>query len=341
MLRPPIRLVACALLLCAAAPAPVLHAAGDDTSATWASPADLESADAVRRAVSNAVTNGLRTIVVPASIFPSTLPSFDGLADAVRQAHARGLRVLASIDLNRVAAAEEVPGSRTQVIYEHPEWLMIPHGLAPELLSVDVHSPDYVGRLARWTRAHGPRVTGVYLSPLAPDAAAYIASAVKQLVERYAVDGVELDEAEYPGDDFDYSPAAMERFRASLRPRLDPAEQQRMDGIEAVDPFAYADEHEAEWRQFRQTALTALVMGVRAAVKSIRPDASISAAVGTDAAEALRDHLQDWQTWLASGVVDAVATRSEAGNAIASGTPSSDRAPAVSSLGLGSDAVTR
>lgn len=284
-----------------------LRAAGNERRASWASHADLESPDAVRRAISTAVTAEVDTIVVPAVAFPSTVTTFDGLAEAVRQAHSRGLRIDASVDVNRVVGADEVPGSRSHVPYEHPEWLMVPHALAPEVLALDVHNPDYIGRIARWTRANSSRVPGLYLSPLYPDAAAYIANAVKALVERYAVDGVELNDVEFPGDDFDYSRGAMDLFRADLRPRLSAAEQKRMGVVEAIDPFAYADEHGDEWRRFRQSSLTALVTRIRTAVKSIRPGIVVSAAVNGDPDLALRDHFQDWRTWLDNGFIDAIA----------------------------------
>lgn len=308
MLFSPARRVASvlAVLGLAAAASMPLRAAGDEFRVSRASRGDLDSVETVRHAISNAATGAFDTIVVPASIFPSTLITFDGLAEAVRQAHARGLRIYASIDVNRALGADDVPGSRAHVLYQHPEWLMVPHELAPEILALDVHSPDYIGRIARWTRANSSRVTGLYLSPLYPEADAHIADAVKALVGRYMVDGVELNDAEFPGDDFDYSRRAMDRFRSDLRPRLSVAEQKRMDSVETIDPFAYADEHPDEWRRFRQSSLTALVTRIRTAIKSVRPQVVVSAAVNGDPDAALRDHLQDWRTWLDNGFVDAV-----------------------------------
>jgi uncharacterized lipoprotein YddW (UPF0748 family) len=313
MLSSPARRIASALaVLGLLAVAPMsLRAAGDERRASWASRADLASVEAVRHAISTAATGAFDTVVVPASIFPSTLTTFDGLAEAVRQAHARGLRIYASIDVNRAVDADEVPGSRAHVLYQHPEWLMVPRGLAPEILALDVHSPDYIGRVARWTRANSSRVSGLYLSPLYPEAAAHIAEAVRALVEKYLVDGVELNDAEFPGDDFDYSRPAMVRFRSDLRPRLSVAEQKRMDSVEAIDPFAYADEHADEWRRFRQSSLTALVTRIRTAIKSVRPQIVVSATVNSDPAAALRDHLQDWRTWLDNGFVDAVVSEEQ------------------------------
>ena len=44
------------------------------------------------------------------------------------------------------------------------------------------------------------------------------------------------------------------------------AERARLDEIEAIDPFAYAEEFPDEWRQFRESALTDLLEQLRTAL---------------------------------------------------------------------------
>jgi hypothetical protein len=58
--------------------------------------------------------------------------------------------------------------------------------------------------------------------------------------------------------------------------------------------------------------MTSLVARVRSAVKSVNPEAVVSAGVTPGAERALIDHLQDWQTWLDNGFVDALARRGAA-----------------------------
>jgi uncharacterized lipoprotein YddW (UPF0748 family) len=192
------------------------------------------------------------------------------------------------------------------VIYRHPEWLMVPRELAVEMLAMDPRGPDYIGRLARWGRANSDLARGVYLSPLSADAAAHVASAVKRMVTRHVLDGVHLDAVRFPGADFDYSRAALAAFRSDLRPRLSPAERDRLDQVEAIDPFGYAEDFPVEWRRFRVTRLTSLVARVRNVVRSVAPDAIVSATVIPGAEHALADHLQDWRTWHDNGFVDAL-----------------------------------
>src|SRR6185503_16632435 len=135
----------------------------------------------------------------------------------------------------RVVGANEWPASRDHVLYTHLEWLMVPRELALELSRLDVRSPDYAGRLARWARANTERATGLYLSPVHTDVAAFVAGAVRRLVERIPFDGVQFDTARYPSGDFDYSRLSLDEWRREIRPGLSPDERRRLDEIETFD----------------------------------------------------------------------------------------------------------
>jgi uncharacterized lipoprotein YddW (UPF0748 family) len=238
--------------------------------------ASLDSADAVRRAISSAAASSADTIVVTLSPYATSDLPFDGLAALIRGAHDRGLRVQAAVTTNLVTGIDELPASREHVLYQHPEWLMVPREIAPELLRIDLRSPGYLGRLARWARANASKVTGIYLSPLSPAATEYAARATEELVRRYAFDGIEL-RAVPCADDFDFSRTAMDLFRAEVRSRLTAAERTRMDGIEAIDPFAYANEHPDDWQLFQRSRLETFVDRASAAVRAARPSILLAA----------------------------------------------------------------
>jgi uncharacterized lipoprotein YddW (UPF0748 family) len=281
--------------------------------AVWMSSAAVESPEAFRRAVSTARADGFDTVLVPIGLADAAPgPAFDRLSARIGEAHDAGLRVHAWVQATVVAPPGELPAARDHVIYRHPEWLMVPRELATELLELDLRAPDYIGRLARWTRANAGRTDGLYLSPLHADVAAYAAEALTEIVTRFDVDGVHFDAMRFPGLDFDYGRQAMDVFRRDLRPRLSEDERAYLDYVETIDPFAYAEEFPAEWRRFRVTRLTALVTRLRTAVKSVRPDAIVSATVTAGAERAMNDELQDWRTWLDNGFVDALARRGTA-----------------------------
>jgi len=293
-----------------------LQAAGrsDEVRALWVRRASLESVDAIRRMVASASTAGFNTLFVQAVDDAAGAAQFDPIAETIAQAHAAGMRVHAWVDVARVTAPGELPFARTHVIYQHPEWLMVPRAIAAELLAIDARNPDYVGRLARWTRSNTDRVDGLYISPVQSDAAAHVAEIVRDLVRRYAVDGVYFDHAQYPGIDFDYSAKSLASFRDFMRGQLSLAERQRIDAAETIDPFAYPNELPDQWRLFRQSQLTALVARLRSIVKAARPDAIVSAAVTPDVATAASSRLQDWRTWLENGFLDALCPMASGAN---------------------------
>ena len=293
-----------------------------EVRALWVLRASMESPDAIRRMVSSASAHGFNTLFVQvrgrgdayfrqgvelrAPGLSGQPDGFDPLAETLARAAEVGLRVHAWVNVNLVSSASELPASREHIIYEHPEWLMIPRELAPELLAIDVRSPEYLGRLARWTRANATTVEGLYVSPVHSDAVAHVAEIVSDLVTRYAVDGVHLDYVRYPADDFDYGRATLQAFEVEMHARLLPPERARVEALQALDPFAWPEAFPDEWRLFRQSRLTALVTRLRSTARAIRAAVLVSAAVVPDAEVALRDRLQDWRTWLENGFIDAL-----------------------------------
>jgi uncharacterized lipoprotein YddW (UPF0748 family) len=230
---------------------------------------------------------------------------FDPLQSVMTRAKAEGLRVHAWVNVNLVASAADLPSSRSHVIYRRPEWLMVPRPLAVELARAGTRSPEFVGRLARWTRAQND-VEGLFTSPIIPDAAAHVVSIVDDLVARYPLDGVHLDYIRYPGPEFDYSLSALRLFRDDIEPALTADERRRFDPRSIGDLIALADTYPERWAGFRRARLNALVMRIRTAVKSRRPDVLLSAAVFPDAAEASGRRFQDWRFWVENRWIDVL-----------------------------------
>jgi uncharacterized lipoprotein YddW (UPF0748 family) len=233
--------------------------------------------------------------------------SFDPLATVIAAAHEAGLDVHAWLNINLVSSAVDLPIAAEHVIHRHPEWLMIPRDLAQDLARVKEESPGYVGKLARWTRDQpAGTIEGLYVSPIAPAAAAYADGIVRDVVTRYQVDGVHLDYVRYPSDRFDYSRVAIREFRDAMRQKLTPAARRSIDAHDAEDPVAYPDALPEEWKAFRIARLTELMGRLRKTIKSVRADAMVTVATAPDLLEA-RDHrLQDWGAWLQAGLMDAV-----------------------------------
>lgn len=319
MLRAVARILVFAALAASSVP---LRAAGDaDVRALWVVRTSLTSPEAVDRMVDSARAAGFNTLLVQVrgrgdSYFTGGLDprppalagegDFDPLALAIARAHAAHLRVEAWINVNLVAGANELPASRAHVVYRHPEWLMVPRAIAADLAGLDPRSPEYLGRLTRAARARSREVEGLYLSPIVPEAAAYTTAVVRDIVERYPVDGVHLDYVRYPNDSFDYSRSALQAFRGDVVRDLAPADRQRLDARLGSEPLLYTRAFPERWHRFRTARMTALVEDLSRAIRQARPNATISAAVVPDLAQAAASRLQDWGAWVERRLVDVV-----------------------------------
>lgn len=297
------------------------RAAVTDIRALWVTRGTLSTPAAITQMVESARAAGFNTLLVQVrgrgdAYYATTLeprapaltgqPGFDPLALIIEQAHTAGLSVHAWIAVNLVSSATTLPASRTHIVYRNPEWLMVPRALAPELRQVDPRSPEYLGRLARWSRARAGDVEGLYASPVHPAAQAHVAAVIGDLAANYAIDGVHLDYVRFPNEDFDYSRTAIQQFKLALDPDMTPAERRTAQARETVDPLAYPALYPQRWNAFRRSRLTSLVMRIRTAVKAVRPEAIISAAVIPDAEDAFSERLQDWRTWADQSLVDVI-----------------------------------
>ena len=310
----------CAIAVCLSA---TFQAAAppEQTRALWVTRTTLASPDAIRQMVSAAQSGGFNTLLVQVrgrgdAYYNGTIepraseidgkPSFDPLAVVLEQAHAAGLKVHAWIAVNLVASAATLPASRDHIVYRQPDWLRVPRELAAEMRKVDVRSPAYVGRLARWSRAHSATVEGLYSSPLIPAAQDHTTAVISEIATKYAIDGVHLDYVRFPGEEFDYSPSAIDQFKAAILPALTDGERKDLAARELLDPAAYPNMFPIRWAEFRRDRLTSLVVKIRGAVKAARPSAIVSAAVLPDAQAAFETRLQDWRGWLDRSLLDVV-----------------------------------
>jgi uncharacterized lipoprotein YddW (UPF0748 family) len=297
--------------------------ASAEVRALWVTRSSLTTPASVAAVVRTARGQGFNTLLVqvrgradayyttdlePRSADLTRQPAnFDPLASVLAEAKASGIRVHAWVSLNLVSSAVELPASPDHLVYRHPEWLMVPRVIAQEVARLDPSNPGYVGKIARWTRGQLETVEGLYASPLQPEAAAHTERVLVDLARRYDLDGVHLDYARYPNQQFDYSRFAIAEFRADIRPRLGPDARRELDAEAENDLFAYPDRLPAEWKAFRRARLTALITRISRSVRAARPGVLVTSAVIPDPQDAFDERMQDWRGWLAGRVIDAVA----------------------------------
>src|SRR5262245_47920953 len=221
----------------------------------WVMRTALSSPESIANVIRTAETGGFNTLLVQVrgrgeAFYKSAIEpratdldrqpeSFDPLAMAIELGHRAGLQVHAWVNVDLVASGATLPRARGHVASIHPEWLMVPRPLANSLHRITPRSPGYLGTLAPWTHAQSAQVEGLYLSPITAESQDYTAGVIREIVEKYPVDGIHFDYIRYPSVEFDYSPSALALFRAAVAPKVSAGERQRLDRAAATDVTAW------------------------------------------------------------------------------------------------------
>ena len=199
-------------------------------------------------------------------------PEFDPLDLLIRRAHAAGLEVHAWVNCMLVWSLPNRPRDPRHVVNAHPEWVArLANGRPMTSLT------------ARQKRRLG--VEGVFLSPAHAGVRSWLGSIVKEIAERYPVDGVHLDYIRLPG--------------IELRPAAGSAGEAGKPAAARTPARARAPRTEDDCAPVSTT-----VEEVRDSLSRVRPGLPLTAAVLPDTAAAERTHGQRWTAWLRSGLID-------------------------------------
>ncbi|MGH9799237.1 MAG: glycoside hydrolase family 10 protein, partial [Blastocatellia bacterium] len=305
---------------------PTQEIPASEVRALWVVRHTMASPQTVKEMVARAKANGFTDLIVqvrgrgdayynsrvePRSDELAGQPSeFDPLALTLDEAHRIGIRVHAWINIYVVANIEALPQSKDHLIYQHPEWLMIPRELAKQLYTVDPKSPEYLKRLIEFTRANRTELEGLYTSPAHPEVKENLIKIWLDVAERYGVDGLHFDYVRYPNSNFDYSRSALDRFRGEAEKSLSAEKRTELAEQFKLDPMTYAAGFPDQFADFQRGQVTDLVERDYKAVKAIKPYAIISAAVFANDEDAERSKFQDWRQWMRLGRLDVACPMS-------------------------------
>jgi len=283
-------------------PAAAAWGAASEMRGLWvtASPG-LRSATEVARLVSEARGAGFNALFVQvrkngevgfaSELEPraAELPAgFDPLAEVLKQAHdptaGARLEVHAWMDTLLVGNSRNPqPVDARHVLRRHPEWVSV--------------------------RAEGTNSLSIpVLDPGVPGVQEHLVALVRELVSRYAVDGLYLDQLHYPVDlasrgfsGWGLHSTAVARFQQLHQRRLWPA---------AGDPA---------WGQFRRDQVSAILRRISLETALLRPSTRLSVGCIAQAGDvypiaweqtvAYATAFQDWRQWLREGLVDTAVLR--------------------------------
>jgi len=288
----------------------------------WVVRTTLTHPDSVRAMVRRAADAGFNTLLVQVrgradSYFSNGIepradalkarPDFDPLALTLQEAHRRGIEVHAWMNVHLVSSALRLSTDPGHLVNERPDLLAVPRELAGELNVLDPKDPRFLDRLRRHADENRIRVEGLYSSPSSPEVKERVYSVAMDLVDRYDIDGLHMDYVRYPSGEYDYSRAALSRFRSWVGERVPPGRRTQLDQAALADPLAYANALAGPWAEFRRAQITDLVERIHTGAKRRRPDVLVSAAVFPDPTTSYTERYQDWAAWIRDDIVDMVA----------------------------------
>jgi uncharacterized lipoprotein YddW (UPF0748 family) len=293
-----------------------------ETRALWVVRHTMVSPQSVRDLVRRAKQNGFTDLVVQVrgrgdAYYDSQIEpraedlarqpkEFDPLALAIDEAHLVGIKVHAWINIFLVANIERLPRAKDHLIYKHPDWVMVPRGVAAEAYNLDPKSPEYLERIVEHTRNNRADLEGLFVTPAHPEVKDNLFNIWMDVATKYEVDGLHFDYVRYPNPQFDYSRASIDRFRHELEPDLETGERESLTDEFQRDPLVYATKFSERYARFQRDQVTELVERIYKGVKQAKPHVVISAAVFANDEDAVRSRFQDWKQWLQKGWLDVL-----------------------------------
>jgi uncharacterized lipoprotein YddW (UPF0748 family) len=206
--------------------------------------------------------------------------SADLLTEVTKQAHRQHLRLIPWFEYGLMIPLD------AGIVKQHPDWLTVDAKQQKTDRPGDQsHSPLRSLRNAIKGENQG------WLNPFHPEVQAFLINLITEVVQRYPVDGIQLDDhfglpVEYGYDA--YTTALYRQEHKGKPPPIDPTN--------------------AEWVKWRSEKLTQLMGRISRSVKAKNPKAIVS--LSPNAPEfAYRKYLQDWPTWVKSGWLDEVVVQ--------------------------------
>ncbi|WP_414544880.1 glycoside hydrolase family 10 protein [Nostoc sp. CCY0012] len=125
-----------------------------------------------------------------------------------------------------------------------------------------------------------------WLNPLHPEVQEFILGLIVEVVSRYEVDGIQLDDHFGMPVQLGYDAFTVDLYRREHQGKSPPN-----------DPF------NPRWMRWRADKITAFMAEISQSVKAIKPNAIISLSPNSQSF-AYKYYLQDWESWIRKGLID-------------------------------------
>lgn len=210
-------------------------------------------------------------------------PFDDILHSLTRQAHRHNMRLIPWFEYGLM-----IPAS-SAIARAHPDWLTTNRAGETVPAPRSAH-PLLPGPLQNFQM----EITGgniAWLNPMHPEVRQFLTDLIVDVVKRYPVDGIQLDDHFSLPIAMGYDPYSVQLYQSSHGGVLPPD-----------DPSA------PDWVAWRAHSITTLLSDITQAIKQVRPGAIVSISPNPPGF-AYRKYLQDWVHWVNLGIVDEVVVQ--------------------------------
>ncbi|MFH7024440.1 MAG: glycoside hydrolase family 10 protein [Heteroscytonema crispum UTEX LB 1556] len=126
----------------------------------------------------------------------------------------------------------------------------------------------------------------VWLNPLHPQVQEFIKALIIEVVTKYQIDGIQLDDHFGMPIKFGYDPYTIQLYKQEHQGKSPPT-----------------DFSNPEWMRWRADKITDFMIEIYQAVKAIKPNVKVCLSPNNQAF-AYNYYLQDWESWVKKGLVD-------------------------------------
>ena len=265
--------------------------------AVWVTRWDYKQAEDIPNIMQNCANAGFNTVLFQvrgngtafydsphepwAEEFNFENPGYDPLQIACSAAKDRDLELHAWVNVMPGWRGTTEPANKNQLYHTHPEWFWYDKDGVRQPL---IHK---VGDTQRgWY---------VSLNPCLPEVRTYLTELCSDIATRYDIDGLHLDYIRFPREPV---------VPGEIVPDY-PRDKQTLARYQTDTNLRPDDDTEA-WDAWRTEQVNLLVSQIQQALRQARPNAALTAAVGSDPDRATANYFQDGRTWMNRKIIDAV-----------------------------------
>lgn len=210
----------------------------------------------------------------------------DVLEEIFKQSHKQGLRVIPWFEYGFMAPINSL------LVKRHPHWVTTSfdktRNLSEDIFELELKDllPESDEQSLLKQLKHSLSIYNVWLNPIHPQVQNSIIDLILEVVKKYDVDGIQIDDRFGMPVQFGYDPITVRLYQEQHQGKMPPED--------FTDP---------EWMQWRANQITTFMERLYKAVKVAKPNCIVSLASNPyDFAYKL--YLQDWQAWIEQGLVD-------------------------------------